>query len=82
MKCAMFPSDLGTNLALVIAAHILVLFGTVLAGGKASGSLFSLVRSLKGPEHHVGKSVLHVITTLLSLNIMLTQFPRRRKPGI
>ena len=31
MKCAMFPSNLGTNLAVVIAAHILLnLFGIVL----------------------------------------------------
>ena len=59
----------------------MILYICCCIGGKASGSLSSLVLSLKGPECHVGKSGLHVITTLLSLNIMLIQFPRRRKPG-
>jgi hypothetical protein len=30
MKCAIFPSDLASNLALLTAAHILILLGTVL----------------------------------------------------
>lgn len=60
MRC--FPLILVLiNLALAIAAHILILFETVLdgciylllhrIGGKASGSPFSLVRSLKEPEY-------------------------------